>query len=97
MNECIQGFDLSGHAVQTSIEPSKDTFWLSIPVFAGNISSCTQHSRRAARLDPSRVMQSCAARLNARLTKQSVNCELLCIITARVRCAFLTFPRLSSI
>src|SRR5438270_8848410 len=26
------------------------------------------------------VMQSCAARLNARLTKQSVNCELLCII-----------------
>src|SRR5438552_18033662 len=48
--------------------------------FAGNISSCTQHSRRAAPLDPSPVMQSCAARLNARLTKQSVNCELLCII-----------------
>src|SRR5439155_23338540 len=39
--------------------------------FAGNISSCTQHSRRAAPLDPSPVMQSCAARLNARLTKQS--------------------------
>src|SRR5437016_2924952 len=49
-------------------------------LFAENISSCTQHSRRAAPLDPSRVMQSCAARLNARLTKQSVNCELLCII-----------------
>src|SRR6266568_373867 len=43
-------------------------------------SSCTQHSRRAAPLDPSPVMQSCAARLNASLTKQSVNCELLCII-----------------
>src|SRR5438477_10863153 len=53
---------------------------MSLPVFAGNISSCTQHSRRAAPLDPSPVMQSCAARLNARLTKQSVNCELLCII-----------------
>src|SRR2546427_9933980 len=51
-----------------------------LPGFAGNISSCTQHSRRAAPLDPSPVMQSCAARLNARLTKQSVNCELLCII-----------------
>src|SRR5437016_10939329 len=49
-------------------------------LFAENISSCTQHSRRAAPLDPSPVMQSCAARLNARLTKQSVNCELLCII-----------------
>src|SRR5947207_15331466 len=53
---------------------------MSLPGFAGNISSCTQHSRRAAPLDPSPVMQSCAARLNARLTKQSVNCELLCII-----------------
>ena len=31
-------------------------------------------------LDPSPVMQSCAARLNARLTKQAVNSELLCII-----------------
>src|SRR5438876_8060443 len=62
------------------MEPSKDTFWMSLPGFAGNISSCTQHSRRAAPLDPSPVMQSCAARLNARLMKQSVNCELLCII-----------------
>src|SRR5438874_13107814 len=53
---------------------------MSLPGFAGNISSCTQHSRRAAQLDSSPVMQSCAARLNARLTKQSVNCELLCII-----------------
>src|SRR5947207_9738195 len=51
---------------------------MSLPGFAGNISSCTQHSRRAAPLDPSPVMQSCAARLNARLLKQSVNCELLC-------------------
>src|SRR5438132_11464288 len=53
---------------------------MSLPEFAGNISSCTQYSRRAAPLDPSPVMQSCAARLNARLTRQSVNCELLCII-----------------
>ena len=53
-----------------------------LPGFAGGISSCTQYSRRAAPLDPSLVMQSCAARLNARLTKQSVNCELLCIIQA---------------
>src|SRR6266550_2338110 len=69
---------LSRHAAQTCIEPSKDTFWLSLLGFAGNKSSCTQHSRRAAPLDPSPVMQSCAARLNARLLKQSVNCELLC-------------------
>src|SRR5205814_9512807 len=67
---------------------------------AGNISSCTQYSRRAAPLDPSPVMQSCAARLNlgSRNNLSTVSCcELLCIITARVRCAFLTFPRLLSI
>src|SRR5438270_8267865 len=66
--------------LKLELSHQKIRFWLSLPGFAGNISSCTQHSRRAAPLDPSPVMQSCAARLNARLTKQSVNCELLCII-----------------
>src|SRR5205814_8099151 len=60
-----------------------DTFWLSLPGIAGNKSSCTQHSRRAAPLDPSPVMQSCAACLNARPAKQSVYCELLCLIPLR--------------
>src|SRR5438067_3227672 len=70
-----------------------DTFWLSLPGFAGNISSCTQHSRRAAPLDLAPVMQSCAARLNARPAKQSVNCELLCIIPL---CTFTTSESMRS-
>ena len=43
--------------------------------------------------NPSPVMQSCAARLNARLTKQSVNCELLCVIPL---CTFTTSESMRS-
>ena len=75
---------------------------MSLLGFAGGMSRCTQYSSRAAPLDPSPVMQSCAARLNARLTKQSVNCELLCIIplstfTQRVQAVLLRiFPSVSN-
>src|SRR5437879_13842757 len=73
----------SRHAAQTCIEPSKDTFWLSLPGFAGNISSCTQHSRRAAPLDPSPVMHHVphVSMLGSRNNLSTVSCcELLCII-----------------
>src|SRR5947208_8303133 len=79
--------------LKLELSHQKIRFGLSLPGFAGNISSCTQHSRRAAPLDLAPVIQSCAARLNARSAKQSVNCELLCIIPL---CTFTTSESMRS-